>query len=64
MNLEKKPEETFKKIISFINKVINKDENIDIKRVKKIINSISFDKLKKQEEKNGFQKLLIMRIKK
>ncbi len=53
-DLEKKPEETFKKIISFINKVINKDENIDIKRVKKIINSISFDKLKKQEEKNGF----------
>ena len=53
-DLEKNPLKIFKKIILFINKVLNKDEIINIDKVKKIIDSISFDKLKKEENEIGF----------
>jgi len=53
-DLEKNPLETFKKIILFINKILNKEEKINIDKVKKIIDSISFDKLKKDESEIGF----------
>ena len=53
-DLEKNPLETFKKIILFIKKILNKKEKINIDKVKKIIDSISFDKLKKDESEIGF----------
>ena len=53
-DLESNTLEIFKEIIFFINKILNKEDKIDLKRVKKIIESISFDNLKKKEDDNGF----------
>ena len=53
-DLEKNPIETFKEIILFINKILKKDNVIDMDKVKKIIESISFDKLKKEDQESGF----------
>ena len=53
-DLEKNPIETFKEIILFINKILKKDNVIDMDKVKKIVESISFDKLKKEEQESGF----------
>ena len=58
-DLEKNPFETFKKVIIFINKILNKDEIIDELRLKKIINSISFDRLKKKEKTDGFPEAIL-----
>ncbi len=63
-DLEKNPIEKFKEIILFINKILNKSEKIDIVKVKKIIDSISFDKLKKKEEEIGFPESVVDKNKK
>ena len=53
-DLEKNPLEIFKEMILFINKILDKDDTINMDRIKKIIDSISFDKLKKEEEETCF----------
>tara|TARA_Y100000590_G_scaffold441367_1_gene567929 strand:+ start:1159 stop:2001 length:843 start_codon:yes stop_codon:yes gene_type:complete len=53
-DLEINPSQVFKEMILFINKVLNKNDKIDMNKVKKIIESISFEKLKKKEKENGF----------
>ena len=58
-DLEKNPFETFKKVIIFINKILNKNEIIDELRLKKIINSISFDRLKEKEKSDGFPEAIL-----
>ena len=44
----------FKDIIEFINKFTQINEKINIEKLKNSVNSTFFDKLKKDEEKNGF----------
>ena len=44
----------FKDIIEFINKLTQINEKINIEKLKNSVNSTFFDKLKKDEEKNGF----------
>ena len=44
----------FKDIIEFINKSTQINEKINIEKLKNSVNSTFFDKLKKDEEKNGF----------
>ena len=44
----------FKDIIEFINKSTQINQKINIKKLKNSVNSTFFDKLKKDEEKNGF----------
>ena len=44
----------FKDVIEFINKLTQINEKINIKKLKNSVNSTFFDKLKKDEEKNGF----------
>ena len=63
-DLEKNPLETFKKIILFTNKILNKVEVINIKKVKKIVESISFNELKKKEEVLGFPEAVLDKNKK
>ena len=43
-----------KEIIEFINKITNNKTRIDIQKLKNAINSTSFEKLKKKEQKEGF----------
>ena len=43
-----------KEIIEFINKITNNKTRIDIQKLKNAINSTSFEKLKKKEQKKGF----------
>jgi len=62
--LEKNPLGTFKKLILFTNKILKKEETIDIDKVKKIVDSISFEELKKKEEKVGFPEAVIDKNKK
>ena len=57
-NLENDRLNTFKKIINFTNKIINKDEKIDIKRLENAIETTNFDVLKKKEEKEGFDEAI------
>ena len=38
----------------FINKVLNKDEKINKDKLQKIIDNITFEKLKEKEKKQGF----------
>jgi len=47
-------EKTCEKIINFIFKLINSKLEIDKKKLKKAIETTSFDKIQKMEEKNGF----------
>ena len=44
----------FKDVIEFINKLTQINEKINIEKLKNSVNSTFFDKLKKDEEKNGF----------
>ena len=44
----------FKDIIEFINKYTQINEKINLEKLKNSVNSTFFDKLKKDEEKNGF----------
>ena len=63
-DLENNSLDKFNEIILFINKILNKDEIVDMNRVKKIIDSISFTKLKEEEEKNGFPEAVMDKNKK
>ena len=47
-------EENFKKILDFIKKLTKSKFEIDDKKIKKILQQIEFEKLKKLEEKEGF----------
>ena len=44
----------FKDVIEFINKLTQINEKINIEKLKNSVNTTFFDKLKKDEEKNGF----------
>ena len=48
----------FKDIIKFINKITNNNSKINIEKLKNSINSTSFNKLKTNEEKNGFSEAI------
>ncbi len=53
-DLENHTFKTFEKIVLFINKVLNKDEKINKDKLQKIIDNITFEKLKEKEKKQGF----------
>ncbi len=53
-DLEKNRLETFSKILNFVNKLINKDNEIDTNKLIKSISSTNFDVLKKREKVEGF----------
>ena len=53
-DLEKKRLETFSKILNFVNKLINKDNEIDTNKLIKSISSTNFDVLKRREKVEGF----------
>ena len=58
-DLETNTQETFYKIIIFINKLTGIKEEINIDRVNKIIESVNFEKLKMKEEKHGFPEAIV-----
>ena len=47
-----------KEIIQFINKVTSNNEKIDLSKLKKAINSTSFEKLKEKEKTDGFSEAI------
>jgi len=53
-DLVKNKEENFKKILIFIKNLTKSNFEIDDKKIKKILEQIEFEKLKKLEEKEGF----------
>jgi len=53
-----RPEETFKKIILFINALSNHEEEIDNKKFKTAILTTSFENMKKSEESGDFKESL------
>ena len=53
-DLENNAFEEFKKIIIFVNNIIKNKKEVDEVRLKKIIQSIRFEKLQKKEKKYGF----------
>ncbi len=58
-DLESNTQETFYKIIVFINKLTGIKEEININRVNRIIESVNFEKLKMKEEKDGFPEAIV-----
>ncbi len=50
---------TFEKIVLFINQISSKDQNINKDRISQIIETISFEKLKDKEQKQGFPEAVI-----
>ena len=57
-DLENDIEKSFTKIIEFTNKIMRKDNKINIKKLKKSIETTKFDLLKKKEEKEGFNEAI------
>ena len=57
-DLENDIEKSFTKIIEFTNKIMRKDNKINIKKLKKSIETTKFDLLKKKEEKEGFDEAI------
>ena len=57
-SLENDPLNTFRKIINFTNKILNKNEKIDTKKLENAIETTNFDVLKKKEEKEGFDEAI------
>ena len=53
-DLQKNSIKTFERIVLFINEISNKDEKIDKNKIEKIVDSISFENLKKREQLQGF----------
>ena len=53
-DLELNRDETFLKILNFVNELLNKKDEIDEKKLRNSIKSTNFDVLKKEEEKHGF----------
>ena len=58
-DLENNTIKTFEKIVLFINQISNKDEKINKDRISQIIETISFEKLKDKEQKQGFPEAVI-----
>ena len=52
------PDETFKKIILFVNSLSNHEEKIDEEKIKKSILTTNFDNMKKTEESGDFKENL------
>ena len=48
----------FKEIIQFINKTTNNNEKIDLSKLKKALNSTTFEKLKEKEKTDGFSEAI------
>ena len=57
-DLENDIEKSFTKIIEFTNKIMRKDNKINIKKLEKSIETTKFDLLKKKEEKEGFDEAI------
>ena len=57
-DLEDDIERSFTRIIEFTNKIMRKENKIDIKKLKRSIETTSFDLLKKKEEKEGFDEAI------
>ena len=57
-DLEDDIEKSFTRIIEFTNKIMGKENKIDIKKLKRSIETTSFDLLKKKEEKEGFDEAI------
>ena len=55
---------TFKKIVKFLNKITKKNENVDTDRITKIIDTISFETLKRKENEEGFPEAIVNNKKK
>ena len=58
-DLENDTLNTFKKIVKFVNKITIKEDKIDIDRIIKIIDTISFETLKKKENVEGFPEAIM-----
>ena len=58
-DLEKDTFNSFRNIVIYLNKVLKKDKEMDEERIKKIIKTISFEKLKRKEQKEGFPEAII-----
>ena len=56
--LENHPIDTFKNVIIFINNLLNNKAQVDVKKLNKSIQSTKFDKMKKMEEKKGFDEAI------
>ena len=57
-DLSEKTFSFFKKIIQFINKITNNNEKIDLSKLKKALNSTTFEKLKEKEKTDGFSEAI------
>ena len=57
-DLEENRFNTFKRIIKFTNKLMNKDSKINFNKLKNSIESTEFDILKKKEETEGFKEAI------
>jgi len=57
-DLESKTYETFEKIINFINNLSNSESSVDKSKIKKCLETTSFDKLKKMEKEIGFDEAI------
>ena len=58
-DLENDTLNTFKKIVKFLNKITNKEKKINTDRIVKIIDTISFETLKKKENDEGFPEAIL-----
>ncbi len=57
-DLSEKTFSLFKEIIQFINKTTHNNEEIDLSKLKKVLNSTAFEKLKKKEKEDGFSEAI------
>ena len=57
-DLSEKTFSLFKEIIQFINKITNNNEKIDLSKLKKALNSTTFEKLKEKEKTDGFSEAI------
>ena len=57
-DLSEKTFALFKEIIQFINKITNNNEKIDLSKLKKALNSTTFEKLKEKEKTDGFSEAI------
>ena len=59
-----KPDETFKKIVLFVNTLSNHEKIVDEAKLKKAIATTNFENMKKSEEKGDFKESLFSEKKK
>ena len=57
-DLSEKTFSLFKEIIQFINQITNNNEKIDLSKLKKALNSTTFEKLKEKEKTDGFSEAI------